>query len=144
MNFKLPLIAVFVGAMSLTACGGGSSGGGSVAVSSPASLVSTDVTIGTGAAVTSGMTVNINYTVWLYNASASDFKGSKVDAGSFQFTAGAPTGVIQGVSVGVIGVKVGGERVLLIPASQAYGSGGSGSVPPNSGLVFDMTVTAAK
>jgi FKBP-type peptidyl-prolyl cis-trans isomerase FkpA len=142
MNFKLPLIAVFVGALSLTACGGGSDSSSSVTVSSPATLVSNDVTVGTGATVTNGSKVTINYTVYLYNAAASDFKGTQVDTGTFPFTVGAG-GVISGVDVGIVGMKVGGRRVLLIPASQAYGASGQGSIPGNSGIVFDMTVTSS-
>lgn len=144
MNFKLPLIAVMVGALSLSACGGSSDSGTSTSVSSPATLVSTDVAVGTGATVVSGSGVTMNYTVWVYKADAADFKGVQADSGTgFPFTAGA-TNIIPGVSTGVIGMKVGGHRVLLIPAAQAYGSAGAGSIPPNSGIVFDMTVTAVK
>lgn len=144
MNFKLPLIALFVGAMSLTACGGGSDSSNNVAVSSPAALVSTDLTVGTGATVVAGTSVTINYTVWVYKADASDFKGAQVDSGTgLVFNAGA-TNIIPGVSNNIAGMKVGGRRLLLIPAAQAYGASGSGAIPPNSGIVFDMTLTAAK
>lgn len=142
MKFKLPLIAVFVGALSLTACGGGGSSGNGVAVSSPATLVSNDVTVGTGATVANGSAVTINYTVNLYNETSTDHKGALADSGTYSFT--VPTNVIAGVATGIIGMKVGGRRVLLIPASQAYGSAGSGPIPPNSGIVFDMTLVSAK
>lgn len=143
MNFKLPLIAVFVGAMSLTACGGGSSGGGSVAVSSPASLVINDVTVGTGATVVKDSNVTLNYTISLYSATAANNTGAQIESGTFKFKVGTvgQGGAITGVDTGILGMKVGGRRVLLIPASQAYGSGGAGSIPPNSGVVFDMTLT---
>jgi FKBP-type peptidyl-prolyl cis-trans isomerase FkpA len=144
MRFKLPLIAVMVGALSLSACGGGSDSTPTVAVSGPATLVSTDVTVGTGATVVAGSSVTMNYTVWVYKADAADFKGVQADSGTaFQFTAGA-TNIIPGVSSGVVGMKVGGHRVLLIPAAQAYGSSGAGSIPPNSGIVFDISLTAVK
>lgn len=142
MKFKLPVIAVLVGALSLSACGGGSDSAPAVAVSSPATLVSNDVAVGTGATVASGSAVSITYAVYLYNASASDFKGTKVDAGSYSFTVGA-SGTIAGVATGIVGMKVGGHRILLIPASQAYGSSGSGAIPPNSGIVFDMTLVSS-
>lgn len=144
MNFKLPLIALFVGAMSLTACGGGSDSSSNVAVSSPATLVSTDVTIGTGATVVANSNVTMNYTVWVYKADATDFKGVQADSGTgLNFTLGKDN-IITGVVTGVVGMKAGGRRVLLIPASQAYGSSGAGAIPANSGIVFDMTVTAVK
>lgn len=144
MNFKLPLIAVFVGAMSLTGCGGGSNNGsGSVAVSSPSSLVANDVVVGSGATVVKGSNVTLTYTIYLYNASAADFKGAQIETGPYNFTVGGGN-TIAGVDTGILGMKVGGRRVLLIPASQAYGASGSGSIPPNSGVVFDMSLTALK
>ena len=143
MNFKLPLIAAFVGAMSLSACGGGSdSSTPASTVSSPATLVINDITVGTGVTVTANSTVNINYSIYLYKADATDFKGALVDSGPYPFTVGVNT--ITGVSAGIVGMKVGGRRVLLIPASQAYGSSGKGSIPPNSGVVFDMTLVSSQ
>src|SRR5450830_6621 len=146
MKFKLSLIAVLVGALSLGACGGGSGGGGStVAVDNPASLIVTDVTLGTGATVTTGTKATITYAAYLYKVGATNSKGALVDPGSqpITFTVGAGS-LIAGVELGIVGMKVGGHRLLAIPASQAYGSAGSGSVPPNSGLLFDMTLTAAQ
>jgi FKBP-type peptidyl-prolyl cis-trans isomerase FkpA len=146
MKFKLPLIAVMVGALSLSACGGGSGGGGaSVSVDNPASLTITDVTIGTGATVANGMNVTITYAAYLYKNGAIDSKGTLVDPGAqpYNFTVGAGK-VIPGVDIGIVGMKVGGHRLLAIPASQAYGASGSGGVPPNSGILFDMTLTAAQ
>ncbi|WP_426194626.1 FKBP-type peptidyl-prolyl cis-trans isomerase [Massilia sp. DWR3-1-1] len=145
MNFKLPLIAAFVGALSLSACGGSSgTSTPAVAVSSPATLVSTDVTVGTGATVTTNASVTMNYTVWVYKADAVDFKGVQVDTRSgFVFTVG-DSQIITGLNSGIIGMKVGGRRVLLIPAAQAYAEKGAGVIPPNSGIVFDMTVTGVK
>lgn len=143
MKFKLPLIAVMVGALSLTACGGGSDSPAPVAVSNPASLTINDVTLGTGTVVAKGTSATITYTVYLYSATATDFKGTQLETGPFTFTVGSG-GVIAGVDAGIVGMKVGGRRILLIPSSQAYGSAGQGSIPPNAGLVFDMTLTAAK
>ncbi|WP_426114237.1 FKBP-type peptidyl-prolyl cis-trans isomerase [Massilia sp. PWRC2] len=143
MNFKLPLIAAFVGALSLSACGGGSnSSTPTTSVSSPASLVINDITVGTGATVTASSSVTINYTISLYKADAANFTGTQIETGPYSFTVGVNT--IAGVSAGIVGMKVGGRRVLLIPASQAYGSAGSGAIPPNSGVVFDMTLVSAK
>lgn len=142
MNFKLPLIAAFVGAMSLSACGGGSNSTPTTSVSSPATLVSKDVTTGTGPAVTASSTVTINYTISLYKADAANFTGTQIETGPYSFTVGVNT--IAGVSAGIVGMQVGGRRVLLIPASQAYGSAGTPTIPGNSGVVFDMTLVSLK
>jgi len=145
MKLKFPLIAAFVAVLSLTACGGGgdSSPKGGTTVSSPATLTKTDSVVGTGAEATSGKNVTVNYTGWLYNASASDFKGTRFDSGSFSFVLGAGT-VIPGFDQGVSGMKVGGKRTILVPASLGYGATGTAGIPGNSGLVFEVELTAVK
>jgi len=141
MKPKFPLIAAFVAMLSLTACGGGGdSNNGSVAVSSPSALTKTDITVGTGAEAVTGKTVTVSYTGWLYNASASDFKGARFDSGnSYSFRIGARD-VIPGFEQGVLGMKVGGKRTILIPASLGYGAIGTPGIPGNSGLVFEVTL----
>lgn len=145
MRFKLPLIAVMVGALSLSACGGGgsSSSGSTPTADNPASLVITDAKVGTGATVTAGVSATITYKTYLYKVGATDSKGTLIDPGTnpLTFTVGAGR-LIAGVETGIIGMKVGGQRTLLIPANLAYGSTASATVPANSGLVFDMTLTA--
>jgi FKBP-type peptidyl-prolyl cis-trans isomerase FkpA len=155
MKLKLPLIAAFVAALgisaALTACGGGSgsyASSNATAVSSPATLTRTDTVVGTGATAAAGNTVTVNYTGWLYNASAADFKGTQFDTSigktPFQFTLGA-NAVVPGFDQGVTGMKVGGKRVVLIPSALGYGAGGSGStIPPNSGLVFEIELLTVK
>ena len=148
MKLKLPLIAAFVAVLGLTACGGSGSGSGGTTVSSPATLTKTDTVVGTGATAAAGNTVTVNYTGYLYNASAADFKGTQFDTSvgktAFQFTLGG-TSVIAGFDQGVTGMKVGGKRVVLIPSALGYGAGGSGStIPPNSGLVFELELLSVK
>ena len=146
MKLKLSLVAAFVALLGLTACGGGGdsdSGSGSVAVSSPTTLTKTDNVVGTGAEAVSGKRIYVNYTGWLYNASASDFKGMRFESGKYDFVLGAGA-VIAGWDQGLVGMKVGGKRTLLIPASLAYGSRGQGPIPPNSGLVFEVELTDVK
>jgi FKBP-type peptidyl-prolyl cis-trans isomerase FkpA len=99
--------------------------------------------LGTGLDATNGKVVTVSYTGWLYSATASDNKGSQFDTGSFSFTLGAGQ-VISGFDQGVLGMKVGGKRTLLIPSSMGYGASGSGSIPPNAGLVFEVTLTAVQ
>ncbi|QNA90866.1 FKBP-type peptidyl-prolyl cis-trans isomerase [Massilia sp. Dwa41.01b] len=143
MRFTSSLTALAcAAALTLTACGGG--GGDTsappVAVSSPAALSMTDTVTGTGATAASGRRVTVNYTGWLYSATAADHKGTQFESSSFAFTLGQGQ-VIAGWEQGLPGMRVGGKRTLLIPASLAYGSGGRGPIPPNSGLVFDVELT---
>ena len=140
MKLKLPLIAAFVAILGLTACGGGG-GSNSPAVYSPASLVKTDTVVGTGAEAVSAKTITVKYTGWLYTTTAADFKGTQFESNSYTFKLGAGV-VIPGWDQGIVGMKVGGKRTLLIPASLAYGSQASGPIPANSGLVFDVELTA--
>jgi len=112
-------------------------------LSSITTLQVTDVKVGTGADATNGKTVTVHYTGWLYNESAPDKHGSKFDSSRdrnqpFPFVLGAGQ-VIRGWDQGVAGMKVGGQRTLVIPPSLGYGSTGAGGViPPNATLVFDV------
>ncbi len=106
-------------------------------------LMQTDVKIGTGEEATGGHVVKVHYTGWLYDATAPQKKGAKfdssVDRGTpFTFPLGSGR-VIKGWDQGVVGMKIGGQRTLIIPAHLAYGSRGAGdSIPPNAVLVFDV------
>lgn len=146
MKLKLPLIAAFVAILSLTACGGGGddSAGGNVSVSSPATLVKTDNTVGTGAEAVSGKTVSVTYTLWLYDAGKSDHKGAQLETGPYNFKLGAP-GVIAGFDQGVTGMKVGGKRTVEVPSNLGYGAAGNPpKVPANSGLVFEIVLNSVQ
>ena len=101
----------------------------------PAKLVTKDLVVGTGQTVKAGQTVTVNYVGVLYkNGKEFDSSWSRNQPATFPLTAG---GVIPGWVQGIPGMKVGGRRELIIPASLAYGSKGSGStIPPNSPLVF--------
>jgi FKBP-type peptidyl-prolyl cis-trans isomerase len=101
----------------------------------------TDLRVGTGTEATNGKKMVVNYWGWLYSTSAADHKGSLFDTssgrGSFTFTLGAGQ-VISGWDRGVLGMKVGGMRRLIIPPDLAYGSQQVGSIPANSTLVFEV------
>jgi len=61
----------------------------------------------------------------------------------FQFVLGAGQ-VISGVDQGVVGMKVGGTRELVIPPNLAYGSTGNGPIPPNATIVFDLELVSVQ
>ncbi len=148
MKAKFPLIAAFCALLALTACGGGGSDSPATpSTSQPAALTKTDTVVGTGTTAAVGNTITVYYTGYLYNASASDFKGTKFDgttAGSPATFALASGSLIEGWVQGVPGMKVGGKRTIIFPASLGYGAQGQGSIPGNSGLVFDIELVAVK
>lgn len=111
---------------------------------SPAmSLVINDIKEGDGAAVGPGQAAVVHYTGWLFDGGAPEAKGEKFDSShdhgqTFTFRIGAGE-VIPGWDQGVAGMKVGGQRRLVIPPELGYGARGAGGViPPNATLVFDV------
>jgi FKBP-type peptidyl-prolyl cis-trans isomerase FkpA len=93
-----------------------------------------DIKVGTGAEAVAGKVVSVHYTGWLTDG--TKFDSSKDSGTPFQFNLGAGD-VIAGWDQGVAGMKVGGARMLTIPAELGYGaSGSSGVIPPNATLVF--------
>ena len=99
-----------------------------------------DTTVGEGAEATKGQQVTVHYTGWLYNngEQGAKFDSSRDRNDTFAFGLGAGQ-VIKGWDEGVQGMKVGGQRTLIIPAELGYGARGAGGViPPNSTLKFDV------
>jgi FKBP-type peptidyl-prolyl cis-trans isomerase FkpA len=143
------LTTVLGGLLTITACGGSQSSAGVTSVSPTTELQTTDVKVGTGTEATSGKTVSVHYTGWLYDANAADHHGAKFDSSRdrnepFPFPLGAGR-VIKGWDQGVAGMKVGGQRTLVIPPALGYGSSGAGGViPPNATLVFDVELLDVK
>ena len=107
------------------------------------SLQKIDHQVGAGAEAAAGQMVAVHYTGWLLDPAAPEQKGAKfdssVDRGElFSFPLGAGR-VIQGWDHGVVGMKVGGKRTLIIPSSMGYGEYGAGGViPPNADLIFEV------
>jgi FKBP-type peptidyl-prolyl cis-trans isomerase FkpA len=106
-------------------------------------LIKQDTKVGTGEEAVVGKMVEVHYTGWLYDATKPDKKGAKFDSSRdrgtpFSFLLGAGR-VIKGWDRGVEGMKVGGQRTLIIPPAMAYGAHGAGNViPPNATLIFDV------
>ncbi|HIO93214.1 MAG TPA: FKBP-type peptidyl-prolyl cis-trans isomerase [Leucothrix mucor] len=124
----------------------------STATSSTNSAVSftkTDVKVGDGVEAKSGQSVSVHYTGWLYEPNSPDSHGKKFDSSrdrgkAFVFPLGAGR-VIKGWDQGVVGMKVGGQRTLIIPSDMAYGSrGAGGTIPPDATLIFDVELMGIK
>lgn len=112
-------------------------------------LVKKDITVGEGREAEAGFNVTVHYTGWLYDPKTSDGKGKKFDSSldrrePFIFFLGGGQ-VIQGWDQGVVGMKVGGKRTLIIPPEMGYGSYGAGGViPPNATLIFEVELLNIK
>ena len=100
----------------------------------PATLVSKDLITGSGRAAKAGDSVTVNYVGVLYS-NGKEFDASWKRNQPFNFPLGQGQ-VIPGWDQGVVGMKVGGRRELIIPAKLAYGAQGQAGIPPNSPLVF--------
>lgn len=110
-----------------------------------------DRVVGKGMEASVGNKVKVHYTGWFHKPLAAKQRGRKfdssLDAGrdpiEFQLGAGR---VIKGWEQGVAGMKVGGKRTLIIPSALAYGKrgAGSGSIPPDADLIFDVELLDVK
>ena len=116
------------------------------APSVPAPFTITDVRVATGAQAASGQHLSVNYAGWLYNGTAPDKKGAQFDASKpgEPFVLWLGTGqVIAGWDQGIVGMRIGGLRRLIVPAELAYGRTGAGNaIPPNATLVFDIELVS--
>ncbi|WP_426115303.1 FKBP-type peptidyl-prolyl cis-trans isomerase [Massilia sp. PWRC2] len=114
-------------------------------------LVKIDNVVGTGKEAGVGSNVVVNYTGWFYKPLALRQRGRKFDSSldggreplEFQLGAGK---VIKGWDQGVVGMKVGGKRTLIIPSELAYGKrgAGGGSIPADADLIFDVELLGVR
>ena len=108
----------------------------------PTELVITDIVVGTGAEATPGSTVSVNYVGALPDGTV--FDASANHGGAFTFPLGAGQ-VIRGWDEGVVGMKVGGKRRLVIPPHMAYGNQAVGGViPANATLLFEVELVSVQ
>jgi FKBP-type peptidyl-prolyl cis-trans isomerase len=99
-----------------------------------------DVVVGTGAEAKNGDTVKVNYVGTLDDGTKFDSSYDRNQPFAFSLGAGQ---VIKGWDLGVLGMKVGGKRTLVIPSELGYGATGAGSViPPNATLHFTVELLA--
>lgn len=115
---------------------------GTTGPSSTAPFSQTDLRLGTGAEAAAGNLLTLNYTGWLYDPTKTDLKGLQFDTSAnrtepFIITLGVQQ-VIQGWDQGLVGMKVGGIRKLVIPSSLAYGGVRNQPIPPYATLVFEI------
>jgi peptidylprolyl isomerase len=116
-------------------------------VTTPSGLKYVDTVVGNGTEAATGKDVSVHYTGWLDQGEGK--KGKKFDSSEdrgtpFEFGLGKGM-VIKGWDEGVAGMKVGGQRTLMIPASLGYGERGAGGViPPNANLIFDVKLLGVK
>lgn len=103
-----------------------------------------DLRVGTGVEAQDGKQLTVHYTGWIYDPSKPDQKGlqfeTSVGGTAFTFTLGIGQ-VIPGWDQGLVGMRVGGLRRLVIPSSLAYGGVRQGPIPPFATLVFEVDLT---
>lgn len=156
MKRLLPLLSTCL-LLALSACGGGTPDSGDPAKvtfspelgvdlgamnRSESGLYTQDQVVGTGAEATTGRYLEVHYTGWLPNG--VQFDTSRDTNQPFEFRLGY-TSVIQGWQEGLLGMKVGGKRRLVLPSHLGYGPEGSyPAIPPDSVLVFDVELLYAR
>ena len=98
-----------------------------------------DVVVGTGDTAVAGDSTTVAYELWLGDA-------TEISSGAFSFLLGTvgTGGAIAGFDEGVSGMRVGGERTIVIPASLGYGSLGVPGIPGDAVLVYELNLTAVR
>ena len=143
---SIALIALVVGAVLVFKGGAGPSASPSPS-STPTTkgattLEKTDQVVGDGAEAKEGSTITVKYTGKLQDGTVFD-STEKQGGQPATFTL-AKGQLIDGWVEGIPGMKVGGKRTLTIPPDKGYGAQGSGSIPPNATLIFDIELVDVK
>jgi FKBP-type peptidyl-prolyl cis-trans isomerase FkpA len=138
MKRLIPLAALLF----VAACGGDNEPTLAPTTSAPYSQI--DLVVGTGTTAQSGSLVTVAYTGWLHDANRPEAKGTQFDSQpNFSFRLGTGA-VIRGWDQGVVGMRVGGQRRLVIPPELAYGNQARNPIPANATLVFDITLNSVQ
>jgi peptidylprolyl isomerase len=111
----------------------------------PSGLMYIDKKVGTGDMPKTGQKISVNYTGMLTNGKVFDSNTAEgKDGKPYELQIGVGQ-VIQGWDEGILSMKVGGKRRLIVPPELGYGAAGSGDrIPPNSVLVFDVELVSAE
>ena len=137
-------------ALLLSIACGGDDGGGPASPTPPTSpsvgldvpFSTEDLRVGTGQEAMNGDSLSVDYTGWLYDPNAPENKGTEFDSGNIPFTLGAGQ-VIQGWDRGLLGMRVGGLRRIVIPPNLAYGdSGAPPAIPGDATLLFEVELVS--
>jgi len=140
-------MSLLITLLAAAGCGGSSTSASSVPPTSVGVFTTTDIVVGTGAAAATGNRVTTLYARWLYDTGKPNGKGAQFDPGPgpLNFVIGSGT-LVKGFEQGVIGMKVGGQRRVIIPPELAYGSStpNPATIPPNATLVFEISLTAVQ
>ena len=129
---------LFAALLLITGCGSGSDSPTSPSVGLAVPFSTEDLVVGTGPEAMNGDSLVTNFSAWLYDPNAEEHKGAQFDLGPFDFVLGAGE-VIAGWDRGVVGMRVGGVRRIVIPPDLAYGAAGSPPrVPGNATLLFEV------
>ena len=145
MKSVFQLIATLACAVALTACGAAANTEKPVVLdpnTQVKELTFPDVVVGTGTTAEAGDTLDVLYTGWLYDASKPENKGKQFETNmsgaAFPFQLGKGL-VILGWDRGLVGMKVGGTRILSIPYDLGYGKMGKPpAIPGYAGLLFEV------
>ena len=141
---RLVLAAALI-ALTTSACSGGADT--PTAPTETVAFSTTNLRVGTGAEAVTGRQIAVDYTGWLYSPSGVDNKGTQFDTSltrdPYVLIAGG-TDSIPGFAQGVLGMRVGGLRRVVIPPSLGYGSQANGPIPANSTLMFEIELLAVR
>lgn len=100
-----------------------------------------DLVVGSGASPTQGQNVVVHYTGFLVDSTKFDSSIDRDEAIVFPIGVGR---VIKGWDEGLMNMKAGGKRKLIIPPQLGYGERGLGPIPPNAELIFDVELLEVK
>jgi FKBP-type peptidyl-prolyl cis-trans isomerase len=103
-------------------------------------LVYIDVEVGGGVKAQRGRVVRILYTAWVTKTQFMfDYRDDRSNPLAFRVGSG---GLIKGLEQGVVGMRVGGKRRLMIPSRLGHGEKGTNRIAPNSDLTYDVELVA--
>jgi len=142
---RLKTLIAFISLLAAAACGGSNTTAPTPPPTSVGVFTETDLVLGIGPTANVGSRVTITESGWLYDTGKPFGKGTQFDPGSsFTFTVGGGQ-YLKGFEQGVVGMKVGGQRRVIIPPELGYGASPppSSGIPVNATLVFDITLTSA-